>query len=493
MFNKYLKYKNKYLSLKKGGADKSTLETELNTNCMQLLKSIYPESEEKMTFTEYVKDPFFFSDIDILDWYKSKNPTWKPLYKINLQIPEFKYFVAGMLKDFYLSLTLKIYPDNSNINQAILDTIPQYLKIFEKIISSNYLYNDVMEIMQIYIKFYQKETIDNRCNISYINELSVFFIFPSFHKLPYWKSLTLYGAPFINFLISNNNEKVCHEISQNIRYYYTNYINILYYSYFRKTINYYTSTVEEIDANIIKLIDRMAKSNIIYMNYFKKINNLLKILRPFIIYNEFTTNDKNPDFNKSLMAFYFFYFFNIFDNIYQLGYDASCDYLNRLLYTASYNNYLFAYEPTTIIENLGKKYDVKDLNQGITLILNEKYRDGADILNKYYGSLDLPNINLLNENVYNIYDIDTYIFNYEFKKLVLDKYYDKKITELPSKVLINNNLSGRMKKIPIYSNTMDYSEDYKNDNKNLIVNFMNLIVKNLDEIVKKIEQRIFFS
>ena len=176
----------------------------LNSNCSKLYKEIYNvnhkqklislndyevylniNNDNKNNLKNYLKDPFFDKSIEeFKKWYENINKEYKG-------IPEYKYLIAGFIKD--------VNEDNKN-NQNKKNHL---LKILEDTIKSNYLYFNVIKSIKEYLLFFNKNEV---CDLTLLDklELSPYIIFPSFHKLDFYQLNLIMTVPIINFHITKN-------------------------------------------------------------------------------------------------------------------------------------------------------------------------------------------------------------------------------------------------------------------------------------------------
>ena len=546
-YDKYIKYKSKYTEMKQyAGAlkgwkpmichyhDERHPFTIKYPKCAETLRKIYPDCSNKIieegkeeildkkekyeiTFDEYKIDPFFnnLKDIDILGWYLSINPNRKPLREVNPNIPEYEYLVANITKDYYLLYIFKKFPNGRPVNN--FQNIEDKLKKINEAIIGDYKYNDIMMVVTDYLIFFQNQDnpdqIKNHCIIAYLDELSPFLLFPSFHQPNYWKILLLYGAPVINFFITNHKhyshtqyEDVCYEISHDIRYHYGLFIDGLYKLYFPDeilTINITNkvSRIQKHTEQIKALLEKISKEGKTFYRFFLRIRSILNKIKPFIVYNKFTINNQEPDFKKSLNAFYFFYLFhettftdsimkleymeNILDKFYLTPYEP---FMSN--YKTNLNNFSEKIDIVEMMSDIGKK-DLKHTKKCVEIII-DLYRklfnnitlQDKQYLKQYYNEKEFHKDSIFctikYENI-NEYTFDLNFIDYEFKMFVLNNYYNKKLHEgIDVKTICyvkDKNVDSF-----VFSDGMDYNMTPENNA--LLINFMELILNNTDDIVR---------
>jgi hypothetical protein len=200
---------------------------------------------EYMSKFKYVSrtssDNFFKENINLLSWYKRKNPDFKNISKINLQMPEFNIllqticlFLSKIMYDnkFPGKRIMSNYPtENNNIaylknnssyklynkkpNDIEVQEIIKILENIEKLGESR----DYKLITNVYLHFiklvsglYDEDYLDIHyqegkiCNdfAIFINKMfdTPFIFYPTFNQLDYKYVLNTLSAPIVNFLIS---------------------------------------------------------------------------------------------------------------------------------------------------------------------------------------------------------------------------------------------------------------------------------------------------
>lgn len=552
-FDKYIKYKAKYTEMKQyAGAvkgwkpmichyyDERHPFTITYPKCAETLRKIYPncsykkieeEKEEEIlkekyeiTFDEYKIDPFFtnLKNIDIFNWYLSKNPDRISLMKANPNIPEYEYLVANITKDYYLLYIYKKFPNGRPINN--FPNIEDKLTKINEAIMKNYKYNDIMTVSIDYLIFFQNQDnpgqINNHCSIPYLDESSQFILFPSFHQPNYWKLLLLYGAPVINFFITNHKhyshtqyEDVCYEISHDIRYHYGLFMDGLYNQYFPGDILMTVipdpkkvALIKKHTDQIKTLIEKISDSNELFYLFFSRIRLILDKIKPLIVYNKFTINNQDPDFNKSLNAFYFFYLFHettfaddiiksknmkhVLDKFYLKPYEP---FISN--HKTNFNNFssgdkikIVNFMSDISTENLKHTRNcVKMIIDIYKILFDAITPQDKQYLKQYYNEKEFNNDNLYCTVKYehiNEYVFDLNFIDYEFKMFVLNNYYNKNLHEgIDVRTICyikNRNVDGF-----IFSDGMDYNMTPENNT--LLINFMVLILTNTNDIVKALE------
>ena len=208
-YNKYLKYKQKYLELKNqhGG----TFTINIMGKCLELLKEIYtdtiikelkdkvksfykekyptfvftdPDIESKEDSKEphefyninsnilfsnkfYVKDPFFEKTIfgNMFEWYNTVNPGFKPMKDNKRSMIEYKTLIATMIKNLICCLLFNKMPVE-DISEALKELLPESKTNIESLLTkietmlnkdTPYLYVDIISIMKAYMLIFESD------------------------------------------------------------------------------------------------------------------------------------------------------------------------------------------------------------------------------------------------------------------------------------------------------------------------------------------------
>jgi len=238
---------------------------------------------------------------DPLGWYKFKNPEFKPVNSIELQVPEFKFIIAKMIKDLLVTLFLGKMPSLSYSNEIInLENIKKIFTILLKIeenINMNYLYVNFVEYMCDYIYFYSgyiKEPNYCQENLLFLKKtLNLpFIILPTFVQINLKKIINLIRAPILNFRLANSQLKIhgdntenCYEITHDIQNHcdHTHKIGSFIKKNFEKEEDFklkFTSLIQNLPTNYEKIND-----------FFIRIYNLYNYTSNNYDYEEQRNND----------------------------------------------------------------------------------------------------------------------------------------------------------------------------------------------------------
>lgn len=542
---KYLKYKEKYLKAKKmigGGYQQKCYNDNDNTlvrifngykNCNSLLSKIYVNclvKNEYMDYDKYVVDPFFetFKEIDVTEWYKTFNPNFVSLKNINPRIKEYEYFIAGIVKDYFITLVHNIWPDMKIFNETLTPELvsehkltmklQENLEQLDKTIKDGFHYNDVISCIMEYLIFYQAKH-NNRnvrqCNIPFFTEDSPFLIYPSFHQPNYWKSLLLYSAPIINVYIVNHNHNshdqfkdICYEVSHDIRYHYQLVLNSVAKLYnVRLSVGIPEGIMEDevtnvIDDRIKALLYVINRNPIPVIKFYNTMNEILTKVKPYVIYKKFVIVDDgqyNSDYSCSFLAYYLFYLFHESSFIYMItttdlseliNYKLFCLYIYTFPLSFSYKNTKY------IISHCEKKIGgIKSFENIISDMIVPAEKDllhiqkQIDNLIAYYNKIfnneimnKKPDLTI-NSPVEEFRKYDEYvsldfkIIDYEFKMGLLSNYYKKPIKEGPTILLPLTYLRDHY----VFSEANDVY--LTPENQKLICNFIHEIPKHINKII----------
>uniref|UniRef100_A0A6C0HLG4 Uncharacterized protein n=1 Tax=viral metagenome TaxID=1070528 RepID=A0A6C0HLG4_9ZZZZ len=203
--------------------------------------SIVPADPE---FPEYNLD-------NLYEWYLTKNPGFLPISELeNLQIPEFAFITAVMVKDLVILLqtcrfpkkhknntnekfarnrigrnSMKYFENTYKLNQKILNprneknnftqnlirNIAELLHFIDNFIKEGYIYLDFLEILKSYILIFssgknvkqdEPEYDQILKHIDYLKN-QPYILYPSTEQLDYNKIIFTMKAPFINFRLPN--------------------------------------------------------------------------------------------------------------------------------------------------------------------------------------------------------------------------------------------------------------------------------------------------
>ena len=259
--------------------------------CSTLLFEIYPLAKITNYTEKYKLDPFFKLGknstgrlIDLNVWYKQKNPTFMPFSDTNNpEMPEFKYLIAGMIKDLYFFFSKGKKPNN-NIN-TILDKIELALKNKCKYIS-------IIDIIYDYLILFQGG--QNLYDCYSFNEIieTPYIIYPTFHQIDFIKVNLTIGTPFLNFLLTNKTHLghghmiyPCWEISHDIHTHYDK-IMIRFFKELNEIINNNDNYILFINNNIE-----------LFKFFFEFMNNFITSIKDLLMYDRskksiLTTNEK---------------------------------------------------------------------------------------------------------------------------------------------------------------------------------------------------------
>jgi hypothetical protein len=298
----------------------------------QLLQKNYPNLS-KLSMNIHRIDPFFQDDnnlINLFNWYKSKNPEFKPMKDVDPEMPEYELLVSGLIKDIYL--LLKNNESNYKINNTSLKKPINILGMLEDIIKSNYKYIKIINCIYEYLKLFTNLLSKNNkdCNLLLIlNELP-YIIYPSFHQIDIYKVNLTLCAPFINFLISNkmheshgSDQNPCYEIFHDISFHSRNLIIKIFEDIF---ITKYKLSSNKNCLDNIKFHQYIQENIDLFKLYFDFMDNNIQKLKDILIYKRSKNNSYNSVYKSdkkymnSILIFFIFhekYFYNSFfiDNL----------------------------------------------------------------------------------------------------------------------------------------------------------------------------------
>jgi len=460
-YKKYLKYKNKYHKLQFGG-DLHEYSVELGEypKCIDLLNQVYPNFSE-VKYNKYVKDDVFERTIqnDVYGWYKTKNPRYLLMKDIDPNMPEFECIIAGILKDLYILKSTKQFPlsgknpkrineEKKKINyiEDFDKQITNLLNSIDELILNNFHYVKSIEIIYDYLFlfydtfnsffFVQKEQFLNLIKTPYI-------VYPSFIQISYYKKILTFGAPFINFKLSNNTHYVERDMHSTIFEISHNVFSHHGFISFRPI--YQLSNIN-INLNNISTLFTTTEYINIFRNHYNTMSVIIKDLQPYINYvipfNQIQTSTQlfeHQDIKKYVLACI------IFIHIHEQQFFSNKDY----------NNIKRIISTNTNVEHNLKEY--------FKLILEIKI----------ISSFLYINMNMYKYNPQNIIDKNTNSIYDEFKKSLLgNAEYAKLVCE--------NKISSKLKETLLFGLRNNISNNIVYNNK--LITVLSNIIKDLNSI-----------
>lgn len=280
---KVIKYKTKYLQLKKqfGG------EINKSDHAYTLFREVYTDDNIK-EHKKYVKDPFFESGgriNNLYSWYIEVNPEWHSMKDNNRPMTEYRHLIAGMIKDLYAKY-IEYEKSGTDYHNPKKEQINKVLEKINHMITNNFIYREIIDCVIAYLTFFDSiikySCID--CNI--LNNLinSPFIIFPTFILYNFDKVILTMKAPFINFHLTYDQVKIheqpseppSHQIGHDIDVHY----NISTFNCIEKILN-----IESLDIkNNKKIYETLASLIELIKTYFNfmniTINKLQHLFKP---------------------------------------------------------------------------------------------------------------------------------------------------------------------------------------------------------------------
>ncbi len=205
---KTLKYKNKYLKLKKqfgGQIDKSD-------NAYALFLKVYTDDNIR-DLKKYKRDPFFQDGGQINDlykWYMEVNPEWRSMKHNNRPMIEYKYLIAGMIKDLYAKY-IEYEESGREYNEVKKQKIREIIIEINTMITNNFIYREIIGSIISYLTFFDSiiaYSCGSDCIILKNLIDSPFIIFPTFILYNFDKVILTMKAPFINFHLSYDQVRI---------------------------------------------------------------------------------------------------------------------------------------------------------------------------------------------------------------------------------------------------------------------------------------------
>jgi hypothetical protein len=288
--------------------------------CEKLVKQFYPDPNN-ILLKKYVDDPFFLGENmkKIYDWYLSKNPEFKIMSTIVVEMPEYNILIAGIIKDLY-------------INSKNTQNLKNYSDILQKIeimINSKYLYSLIIDIIYDYLLFFQKKVINNnneyknykidKCSKLLKYYKSQYIIFPSFKQIDLYKVILNMKAPVLNFLVTNR-KHITHNETSNICTELWHDIDI---HYDKMMISFFRNIMIARDikySNFSDVVNFIDKNKCLFSTYFIFMNKFISELESNFIYSivrrkntTFENLKKDSNFKEYMNCVVLFYLFHEVD------------------------------------------------------------------------------------------------------------------------------------------------------------------------------------
>jgi hypothetical protein len=289
--------------------------------CKELLQKHY-NVHSSISLKKYKLDPFFSDNENLqnlYEWYKTKNPEFKPMNIINPKMPEYEVLISGMIKDIYLSLI------NEKEKNEILNEL-------EKIIRDGYLYKDIINCIYNYLILFDSMLNNNSyrkdCNLLLDLLASPYIIYPSFHQIDIYKVNLTISAPFLNFLLSNNTHKShsssvtpCYELYHDIDFHY----NFMTMQFFKDLFNIRNKNKNNNNNNNINYLIKNINKNInLFIIYFNFNNSIIQKLKDKLIFkrtknNSFNTYKTKENYMNSIIFFLIFHEDYFYKRLFELS------------------------------------------------------------------------------------------------------------------------------------------------------------------------------
>jgi hypothetical protein len=264
-----------------------------------------------------------------------------------------------------------------------------------------------------------------------------------------------------------------------------------------------------IDTSIRKLLDKINIYPKHVMNFYGEINEILTILKPFVIYEKFVIVDdgqENSNYSRSFLAYYLFYLFHEstfmkmittfdspFDSFLLINYYLLCKniYMYPLSISSRNTHYIIDYCEKKIggrpAENIMREMIVPvkaDLSHIAKQIDNyiayyNKIFNNKIINNKPNVTISSPIEDFEKYNSYVSFDFR--MIDYEFKMGLLSNYYKKPLKE--GGPFLNQSFV-YLKDAFIFSEA--YDVNMTQENQKLICDFISLIPKHINKIIRLI-------